>query len=78
MGAWIGEEFGRRCRDAGLTVDDLWLRYVGLGGTALPHEVERFMQGEEPPPDQHNVLVHALNERFVEMGGDHPVPYRAG
>jgi hypothetical protein len=22
-------------------------------------------------------VAHALNERFVEMGGNHPVPYRS-
>jgi len=78
MDAWDGEEFGRRCREAGLSVDELWLRYIGLGGSALPHDVERFMQGERPPPDQHDMLVHALNERFLELGGNHPVPYRSG
>ena len=55
MDAWDGEEFGRRCREAGLSVDELWLRYIGLGGSALPHDVERFMQGERPPPDQHDM-----------------------
>ncbi len=24
---------------------------------------------------QHDVIAHALNERFVELGDNHPVPY---
>ena len=39
-------------------------------------QVEAFLYGAlEPSRPDHDVLAHALNERFVELGGNHPVPY---
>ncbi len=41
-----------------------------------PFQVEAFLAGAlEPTPHDHDILAHALNERFSELGGDHPVPY---
>jgi hypothetical protein len=41
--------------------------------------VEAFLYGAlQPTPHDHDVLAHALNERFVELGGNHPVPYADG
>jgi hypothetical protein len=63
-------------RDAGLTRSELWLRYFELGGMSTAFEVEAFLYGAlEPSAHDHDVLAHALNERFVELGGNHPVPY---
>ncbi len=63
-------------RDAGLSRADLWLRYFELGGMAMPHEVEAFLVGSViPSAHDHEVLVHALNERFSELGRNHPVPH---
>jgi hypothetical protein len=28
-----------------------------------------------PTDHDHDVIAHALNERFSELGGDHPVAY---
>ena len=28
------------------------------------------------PDAEHDVLAHALNEEFMDRGGDHPMPYR--
>ena len=69
---------------AELTVPELWLRYFALGGTATPEEVEAHVDGQRGSPFdddddvQHDMLVHALNERFMEMELDHPVPYLRG
>lgn len=61
---------------AGLTQEELWLRYFGLGGFRPMLELEAVLHGALVPTDHdHDVLVHALNERFSELGGDHPVPY---
>jgi hypothetical protein len=63
---------------AHLSQGELWLRYFELGGmsTALEVEVEAILFGTLlPTPHDHDVLAQALNERFVELGGDHPVPY---
>lgn len=62
--------------DAHLTGGELWLRYFELGGMSSPFQVEAFLAGAlEPTPHDHDILAHALNERFSELGGDHPVPY---
>ncbi len=64
-------------REAGLSRGELWLRYFALGGMSSAFEVEAFLDSAlVPTPHDHDVLAHALNERFVELGGNHPVPYR--
>jgi hypothetical protein len=38
--------------------------------------VEAFLYGVlAPSGHDHDVIAQALNERFAELGGDHPVPY---
>jgi len=65
-------------RSAGLTREELWLRYFELGGMSTALELEAFLYGALVPTDHdHDVVAHALNERFVELGGNHPVPYAA-
>jgi len=61
---------------ADVTVDELWLRYFALGGTATYADLGALLRGEhEFNVGQHDVLVHALNERFVELEMDRRVPY---
>lgn len=61
---------------AELSHAELWFRFFELGGLSTSLEVEAFLYGAlEPTAHEHDVLVHALNERFVELGGNHPVPY---
>lgn len=63
-------------RDAGLSQQALWSRYFGLGGMAMPLEVEAFLLGlTVPSAHDREVLVHALNERFSELGRNHPVAH---
>jgi hypothetical protein len=63
-------------QDAGLSQAELWLRYFELGGMATPIEVEAYLFGLiVPGAHDHEVLVHALNERFTELGRNHPVPH---
>lgn len=41
-------------------------------------EVEAILYGALlPSPHDHDIIAHALNKRFVELGGNHPVPYPA-
>jgi hypothetical protein len=62
--------------EAGLTVSDLWLRCFALGAMSTPLELEAYLQGAlAPTAHEYDVLAHALNERFVELGGNRPVPY---
>jgi hypothetical protein len=63
-------------QDAALSHGELWLRYFELGGMSTGLELEAYLYGAlEPSGHDHDVIAHALNERFVEMGGNHPVPY---
>lgn len=66
-------------RDAGLSHGELWVRYFALGGMAVPTEVRAYLLGVRTPSEHdHEVLVHALNERFTELGRNHPVPHLDG
>jgi hypothetical protein len=63
-------------KGAGLTQEELWLRYFELGGMSTAMEVEGIVCGALGATDyDHDILAHAINERFSELGGDHPVPY---
>jgi hypothetical protein len=62
-----------RCR---ISYEELWLRQLALGGSAGRLEVEAYILGLLAADSyQHNVLAQALNECFLEQGGDHPVKY---
>ncbi len=64
-------------QEAGLSHGELWLRYFELGGMSTGFELETFLYGlVVPEPHDHDVIAHALNERFSELGGDHPVAYQ--
>lgn len=63
-------------RGAGLSYWELWLRYFALGGMNNALQVEAFCYGALRPTDHdYDVIAHAINERFSELGGDHPVAY---
>ncbi len=60
----------------GLPIADLWFRYFALGGMRPAFEVEAILYDALTVSDhEHDVLAVALNERFFELGRDHPVPY---
>ena len=61
---------------AGLTHGELWLRYFTLGGMSNALQVEAFCYGALQPSDHdYDVIVHAVNERFAELGDDRRVAY---
>ncbi len=63
-------------QDLGLSVDELWMRYFALGGMSTALEVEAILYCALVPDDHdRDLLAVALNERYTELGGDHPVPY---
>jgi hypothetical protein len=67
--------------EADLTVPELWLRYFGLGGTATPEALEDHIEGRFGgvlDDGQHDTVVQARNERFMDLHLDHPLPYRRG
>ena len=65
-------------RDARLSHRELWLRYFELGGMSTAFQLEACLHGAlQVSGHDHDVIAHALNERFVELGWNHPVPYQA-
>lgn len=69
-------QFEQARRSLGLSVGDLWFRYFSLGGMSTALEVEAFLYGAlRAEPHNQDLLAVALNERFAELGGDHPIPY---
>lgn len=63
-------------RDIGLPVEELWFHYFALGGMSTVLELDAVLNGAlVASPDDRDRLAVALNERYSERGGDHPVPY---
>jgi serine phosphatase RsbU (regulator of sigma subunit) len=59
----------------GLGVEELWLRYLALGGEAGVLEVEAYLQQLMTLPRmQRDLLAHAFNEYVVEAGDALKVP----
>ena len=70
------DAFEQARRDLGLTMHELWLRYFALGGMSTPLEVEAVLYGAlVADAHERDILAVALNERYAELGGDHPVAY---
>jgi len=62
--------------EVGLSHSELWFRYFELGGMSTALEVEAYLYDALAPTNHDRDLVAtALNERFAELGGDHPVAY---
>lgn len=65
-------------RRAELTTDELWSRYVALGGVASVTEVDAYVRGlAELPAEQRDVLAHAVNDRLDELARSHRASYSA-
>ena len=63
-------------RETRLSVSDLWYRYFALGGMSSALDVEAYLYGALiADVYDRDLLAVALNERFAELGGDHPMPY---
>jgi len=61
---------------SGLTLDELWLRYITIGGTTGKAQLAAYLHGQATPDgDEHDTIAQAINEHFIDQGGDHPVTY---
>ena len=61
---------------ADVTLEQLWVRYFGLGGTGDLTYVDAYVHGLGDLSDvESDVLAHAVNERLVELFTQHRVPY---
>ncbi len=74
--ATIVDPLEKARRGLSLSVSDLWWRYFAIGGMSTELEVEAILyQALVPTEGDRDMLSAALNERFSELGGDHPMPY---
>lgn len=63
-------------RELNLSVSDLWWRYFAVGGMYTELEIDAILFGALVPTDNdRDMIAVALNERFCELGGDHPLRY---
>jgi hypothetical protein len=63
-------------REAGLSQSELWFRYFELGGMSSAWELEAYLyRALIATTHDRDLIALALNERFSELGRDHPVPY---
>jgi hypothetical protein len=61
---------------ADLTLEQLWMRYFGIGGDADLMDVDGYLAGLTSLPEgQRDVLAHAVNERLDELVARYRVPY---
>ncbi len=59
-----------------LTREELWVFYIGLGGVAGIDQLTAYLAGNSQlGTGEHNTIVQALNEQFIDAGGNHPVAY---
>ena len=60
---------------AQLTVQDLWLRYLALGGSGDAFDLDGYLQGLVPLDSfQQDVLAQALNEALQQVYQSYAVP----
>ena len=73
----MARHLGRSRSQPLLTQLDLWLDYFALGGQTSLEGMGSYLTGGAPrmPVSEHNRLALALNEAFLDQGGNHPVPY---
>ena len=75
--AWLALSPARRRAD--LSMAALFVRYVGLGGLASPAQLSaHFASGGPLSVTEHDVAVHAINERFLELRDPERLPYETG
>jgi hypothetical protein len=61
---------------AELSMGALYLRYVALGGSATSASLaDHFVDGRPLATGEHDLAVLAINERFLELRIDDPLPY---
>ncbi|MEU4252922.1 PP2C family protein-serine/threonine phosphatase [Amycolatopsis sp. NPDC026612] len=61
---------------AGLTLEQLWMRYFALGGDVGLLELDAYLNGVMVLPRvQRDMVAHAVNERLDELVGRNRVPY---
>jgi hypothetical protein len=60
---------------AGLSVHELWLRYVAVGGSSSVGELADALGGAAVDRFDHDLIAVALNEQFADAGFGRPLDY---
>ena len=61
---------------SGMTYEQLWVSYIGLGGTLDRDQLQTSLEGKSPLGSyEHDMVAQALNDHFTERGLNHPVAY---
>ena len=61
---------------SGLSLEELWMRYFGVGGDADLMDLDAHLAGVvHLPPAQADLVAHALNERLDELVAERRVAY---
>jgi hypothetical protein len=58
-----------------LSIEQLWYRYIAVGGTLPAGELDAALHGPDLSTGEFDRIAQALNDYFVDHGGDHPVAY---
>lgn len=67
---------GKAVRHSRLPINDVWMYYFSIGGTAGEYEIEAFLHASYSlPPLQRDVLAHAVNEMIDGLAAPPRAPY---
>ena len=73
------QALGPARRRADLSMAALYIRYIGLGGLASSAQLSAHLaSGAALSVMEHDVAVHAINERFLELHDPERLPYQTG
>ncbi len=76
-GIIAGIESGRR--HLGMSTRDVWIGYFAVGGNGSQADVRGWLSSAVGlPAREHDMLAQAVNDRFTEIGLNHPVRYSDG
>jgi hypothetical protein len=68
----LGRSFGA----SGLALEELWTRYLGVGGNARARELGSFLTGlTRLPSIERDLIAQALNENLDDLGLPRSAPY---
>lgn len=63
-------------RTLGISMWQVWLDYVSIGGSLSPATIEMFLCDQEGLDDHDfDLIVQTFNERFMDRQQDHPIAY---
>lgn len=69
-------QLGEAVRHSRLTLNELWLYYFSLGGTAGEYEVDAYLNASYSLPSlQRDILAHAVNEMIDMLPPAPRAPY---